>query len=439
LSIVFDARKNADRSKRAREASARPPQLPGTAPDSADPQNVASGVNVSNQPVRPAIKPNQTLMDAAATGTGAAATIPATTGAATTGAATTGAAATHPATTNAAATVAGGPENASRGGVDLKAERRAADWRLRWNRSCAANAVRGRLSIKDGAARQQLDLDIAELQTGSIVYAPVTSEVFFRLEIVRPYPEEALSESVRVVAGGIAAQSLPEQNRRAPLTERNVEARIARSNGAWARGTDTRPGPGPRTGMSKEAAQADAPLVRSLLRTSYPQAVSSVMSSSVPGSPVPGFPIRGPSVRGVSAPGPSTPGTFVGPPARGSSAPDFSVANSPAKNSSIRDSSTTGRADFAEENDKLEPATLIVRTDPVYPAIARQSHISGSVEVQFRVSPEGRVYDVKSLKGWPILAKAAIDAVATWRYEPARRNGRPVESQVTTNFDFKVS
>lgn len=372
MSIVFDARKNADRSKRAREAGARTSQLPATAPDSPNPQNAAPSV--------PATKPND------------------------------------PAATGAAATAVANPETSSRTLVDLKAERRTTDWRLLWNRSCAANAIRGRLSIEDGAARKQLDLDIAELQTGSIVYAPVTNEVFFRLEIIRPHPEEALTESVRVVAGGIAAQSSPEENRRAPLTERNGVARIARSSGAWAPGMEMRPG----TGITNETAQADAPLVRSLLRTPYPQAISSVMGSSVPGS----------SVRGPSAPAPSAPV----PSPRGAS-----VANSSAKGSSIPASSIRGEANLGEENDKIEPATLIARTDPVYPAIARQSHISGSVEVQFRISPEGRVYDVKSLKGWPILAKAAMEAVATWRYEPARRNGRPVESQVRTNFDFQMS
>ena len=146
--------------------------------------------------------------------------------------------------THAATTIAAGPDTPSRSAVDLKAERRSTDWRLRWNRSCAVNAVRGRLSIEDGAARKQLDLDIAELQSGSIVYAPVTNEVFFRLEIIRPKPEEALSESVRVVAGGIAAQSSPEQNRRAPLAEKNGVARIARSSGAWAPGMEMRPGTG---------------------------------------------------------------------------------------------------------------------------------------------------------------------------------------------------
>jgi len=381
LSIVFDARKNADRSKRAREAGARTSQLPATASDSADPQNATSTLDGGNGPAHPQTKPNE------------------------------------PAATDAAATAVANPEISSRTVVDLKAERRTTDWRLLWNRSCAANAIRGRLSIEDGAARKQLDLDIAELQTGSIVYAPVTNEVFFRLEIIRPHPEEALTESVRVVAGGIAAQSSPEQNRRAPLAETNGVVRIASSSGAWAPGMEMRPG----TGMTNETAQADAPLVRSLLRAPYPEAISSVMGSSVPGSSV-----RGPSPPAPSAPVPSPRGA--------------SVANSSAKGSSIPASSIRrGEANLGEENDKIEPATLIARTDPVYPAIARQSHISGSVEVQFRISSEGRVYDVKSLKGWPILAKAAMDAVATWRYQPARRNGRPVESQVRTNFDFQMS
>ena len=360
MSIVFDARKNADRSKRAREAVARASQSPGGAPESGDPQNVNASVNASNGPAQPATKLNHALTEAAAKGTGAA------------------------------AAVAGSPETSSRSGVDLKAERRTTDWRLRWNRNCAVNAIRGRLWIEDGGAHKQLNLDIAELRTGSIVYAPVTNEVFFRLEIIRPAPEEALSESVRVVAGGSAERSLPEQKLRAPLADRNGVARIARSNGAWAPGMKMTP----ETGMRKEAAQEEGPLVRSLLRTPYSQEISSVAGASLPVASLPGASIRGYYLSGE---------------------------------------------DLAEGDDEIEPAVLIVRSDPVYPAIARRSHISGSVEVQFRISSEGRVYDVKSVKGWPILAKAAIDAVATWRYEPARRNGIPVDSQMRTNFDFQLS
>ncbi len=87
---------------------------------------------------------------------------------------------------------------------------------------------------------------------------------------------------------------------------------------------------------------------------------------------------------------------------------------------------------------RIEPATLILRTDPVFPPAAKEGPISESVELQFRISPEGRVYDLKPVKGSPILAQAAIEAVKGWRYEPARLNGAPIDSQWSTKFDFNV-
>jgi TonB family protein len=88
--------------------------------------------------------------------------------------------------------------------------------------------------------------------------------------------------------------------------------------------------------------------------------------------------------------------------------------------------------------DRIEPATLIVGRNPVYPRIAKEHLISGNVEVRFRINPEGKTYDVESVKGAPILAADAIDAVKAWRYRPARLNGVPIDSQASTNFDFRV-
>lgn len=96
-------------------------------------------------------------------------------------------------------------------------------------------------------------------------------------------------------------------------------------------------------------------------------------------------------------------------------------------------------SNLVQPGGKVDPATLILRENPVYPAIAKQRLISGSVEVHFRISPEGKVYDVKSVKGSPILARAAIEAVEAWSYEPARLNGAPIDSQASTNFDFKLA
>jgi TonB family protein len=88
---------------------------------------------------------------------------------------------------------------------------------------------------------------------------------------------------------------------------------------------------------------------------------------------------------------------------------------------------------------KIESATLILPEDPIYPAMAKLRLISGSVEVHFRISREGKVNEVKSVQGSPILAQAAVEAVKTWSCEPARLNGTPIESQASTNFEFKLS
>jgi protein TonB len=99
----------------------------------------------------------------------------------------------------------------------------------------------------------------------------------------------------------------------------------------------------------------------------------------------------------------------------------------------------SSEAGLTRQNSSVEPATLILPEDPMYPAVAKECSISGRVEVHFRISPEGKVYDVKSVRGMPILARAAIEAVEARSYEPARLNGAPIDSQATTNFDFRLS
>jgi len=88
--------------------------------------------------------------------------------------------------------------------------------------------------------------------------------------------------------------------------------------------------------------------------------------------------------------------------------------------------------------DRIEPDVLIAGRNPVYPRIAKEHLISGNVEVRFRINPEGKTYDVESVKGTPVLAAAALDAVKAWRYRPARLNGVPIDSEGSANFDFRV-
>jgi protein TonB len=86
----------------------------------------------------------------------------------------------------------------------------------------------------------------------------------------------------------------------------------------------------------------------------------------------------------------------------------------------------------------VTPGRLIRRVDPTYPSIALQQRISGPVQLEARIGTDGRVHNIKVLKGHPFLATAAIDAVRQWQYEPYKLNGQAVDlqTQITINFNL---
>ena len=59
------------------------------------------------------------------------------------------------------------------------------------------------------------------------------------------------------------------------------------------------------------------------------------------------------------------------------------------------------------------------KVQPVYPDMARRSHIEGTVRIQVLVAPNGTVRKATVLGGNPLLAEAAVEAIQQWRYEPA--------------------
>jgi protein TonB len=79
---------------------------------------------------------------------------------------------------------------------------------------------------------------------------------------------------------------------------------------------------------------------------------------------------------------------------------------------------------------------LAHRVDPVYPADGRLQRLEGAVVLDALVGEDGRVKQVQVTSGSPVLARAAMDAVRQWRYEPYLLNGRPValHNQITIQF-----
>jgi len=85
---------------------------------------------------------------------------------------------------------------------------------------------------------------------------------------------------------------------------------------------------------------------------------------------------------------------------------------------------------------QLKPAQVKSRTEPAYPSIARQSGVSGLVQLEATIGVDGKVKNARVVQGNAMLHRAALDAVLQWRYEPAMLNGKPVESPVEIKLNF---
>jgi protein TonB len=73
---------------------------------------------------------------------------------------------------------------------------------------------------------------------------------------------------------------------------------------------------------------------------------------------------------------------------------------------------------------------------PVYPTIAAQARVSGTVILEATISRAGDVADVRVLRSVPLLDAAAVEAVRQWRYDPPRLNGTPVSVLLTVTVRF---
>jgi periplasmic protein TonB len=84
-------------------------------------------------------------------------------------------------------------------------------------------------------------------------------------------------------------------------------------------------------------------------------------------------------------------------------------------------------------------ASLINRVQPVYPPLARQTRVSGTVRLHAIISKEGTVQQLEVMSGHPLLVQAALDAVRQWRYRPTLLNGEPVEVDTTIDVIFSLN
>jgi len=83
-------------------------------------------------------------------------------------------------------------------------------------------------------------------------------------------------------------------------------------------------------------------------------------------------------------------------------------------------------------------ARRIHYVQPRYPLTAKLIHLTGTVQLRAIIGTDGLVQNLQVVSGNPILAKAAIDAVRQWRYQPTRLSGEPVEVETVITVEFHM-
>lgn len=79
---------------------------------------------------------------------------------------------------------------------------------------------------------------------------------------------------------------------------------------------------------------------------------------------------------------------------------------------------------------------VVSKVPPQYPQDAKDQRIQGAVLMKVIIDKEGNVANIQLVRGHPMLAPPAIEAVKQWKYRPYLLNDEPVEveTQVTVNF-----
>jgi protein TonB len=79
---------------------------------------------------------------------------------------------------------------------------------------------------------------------------------------------------------------------------------------------------------------------------------------------------------------------------------------------------------------------LIQKTQAVYPLIAKQGHVSGTIVLAATISKTGNVENLRVVGGPVMLRMSAVNAVRTWRFKPYMLYNQPTAIETTINVHF---
>jgi periplasmic protein TonB len=295
--------------------------------------------------------------------------------------------------------------------LGLRVQRLGGELLLSWNRDAdlIRNAARGILSISDGDQHENVSLDVAQLQIGSIEYTPATGDVVFTMEVTAKSGARTTSDLIRSL-----------QLRPSPMPQAGQPAAIIGTKGTPAApgtpaaGTPGSVPPAADQPPAEETAKAPERVLRPFRTEALSQRLRPTPAADLPDAP---------SLGGTAGAGStSISGLNMNPAAPPPPAPAPASAATPAA--------------APKAGGNIRQAVLIHKKDPDYPKIARDAGAKGTVSLVATIGVDGRVKQVTDVKGHPMLVKAASDAVMQWIYSPTLLNGTAVEGQVQVQVNF---
>ncbi|MCU1330212.1 MAG: TonB family protein [Bryobacterales bacterium] len=87
----------------------------------------------------------------------------------------------------------------------------------------------------------------------------------------------------------------------------------------------------------------------------------------------------------------------------------------------------------------VQSALLKFGPKPSYPPLAKAARVQGTVRLTAIVGTDGTIRNLRLISGPPLLVQAALQTVATWRYQPTLLNGVPVDVVTEVDVNFTLS
>jgi len=82
---------------------------------------------------------------------------------------------------------------------------------------------------------------------------------------------------------------------------------------------------------------------------------------------------------------------------------------------------------------------LIYGPDPEFSEEARKAKYQGTVVLEVIVGTDGRTHEIRVQRSLGMgLDERAIEALRVWRFEPARKDGRPVAAQIIVEVNYRL-